>query len=439
MNPDPIVIAFPGGRPSQRPALAVRVNLNDSFGFDEATALFQLYTETDFPGTRGQTRKSAREYVRLAMQRMTEAGYSSFSHDSVTYLANHMAAKYTRKTVELYKLLVRRFLHWLYRTGRTERTIGEHVRWGPGKFSPRPEPFTAEEYHRLRAASAGTQFDWLCVLGWHTGMALIDACLLRWSEVDFHQCVIRKNREKTGVPFIVPFQPEDDLGMALLARRAATPNPDPMDYVEPDLGKGVMGPQDEGGIDGANGRTSRVAIKFHTICRKAKIPKGKAYHCFRRSFISALANSNLNTAIASKMSGHNDPKIFAQYVTPDVESMREGLVHAQAKHLGLAIGTPPPTELNSVSKDGPGGLSNRPAVLPDTVYELRYGLPRLPGNILVTHVRTAANIHGYERELIVTPCDKDGNAISAQTLLMYRSRLRSVRKASNGAIATDHL
>jgi integrase len=62
--------------------------------------------------------------------------------------------------------------------------------------------------------------------------------------------------------------------------------------------------------------------------RITKLYPGRSFKTFRSTFASNLANSGMNIGLATKMTGHSDPKSLMIYVRPDPNALREGLEKA---------------------------------------------------------------------------------------------------------------
>lgn len=222
--------------------------------------------------------------------------------------------------VEMFRA-INRYMSWLERDGKIDlsphHAFRHRIRRVP-KYRP---PMSKEDYEKLRMASVGHYVRWILTLGWHTGMSIADCMSLRWHNVSMDKCFIHIERNKSGTEATIPFDPTDELGVELKRRYddAASRGPiDPFDYVEPLAGRVF----DRNAINKTFDYIASVAKSIGVNCR---------FHSIRKSFISALANSGMNTALASKISGHKDPKIFAHYVEPDIEAMREQLRAARAK------------------------------------------------------------------------------------------------------------
>lgn len=222
-----------------------------------------------------------------------------------------------------------RFLGWCERQQFIDKSPHRFVRLPePQQHDPR-EPFTEDEYLDLIFVAEQEDKDlaWAIHLGWECGTAISDACLLQWSAVDLAGAVIKLKRRKTGEPCLIPLAPQGEVlkGLWLLSeqpRTAEWPNNPPVIYVLPQLAADYLVALKSG--------SAGLQKRFASVRSKALPECKKSFHSLRASFCSALANGGMNLAAACRLSGHKDPRIFQQYVTGDVEQLREQMVKARA-------------------------------------------------------------------------------------------------------------
>lgn len=223
-----------------------------------------------------------------------------------------------------------RFLNWCERQRLIEKSPHKLVRLPePEQHDPR-EPFTEAEYLQLLAVADEHDPDlgWAIRLGWECGTAIADACLLQWSAVDLPAGVLKLRRRKTGEPCLIPLMPEGRVisklwDFSAMPRKAEWPNDPPaVIYVLPRLAADYLVALKSGSA-GVQKRFARVRGLALPDCKKS-------FHNLRASFCSALANGGMNLAAACRLSGHRDPRIFQQYVTADVDQLREQMMKARA-------------------------------------------------------------------------------------------------------------
>lgn len=185
---------------------------------------------------------------------------------------------------------------------------------------PLPSIYTEREYETIKDATMGTDNYYLTVLGYRTGMSMVDCCHLRWSHIDLDQLMIRSARIKMlrhgeSAVFWVPVLANGDLHQMLNQLKEAHVdkwNNANDDYVNPDLA----------GLYGYH--QTAVVKNYKKVLAKIGI-KGKTFKNFRNTFISNIANSGMNLALACKLTAHRDPAIFASYIRPDPEALRAGV------------------------------------------------------------------------------------------------------------------
>ena len=285
--------------------------------------LTKYYYETDFPGRRPATIHFAEQWLRKWLRWMKACHHNEVTYDNLQQYVTKMYSEYKPKTAFEYWVSVRRFLRWLVRTGRTVNRPHEAIRLPKVRVERTIDPITRDEYSKLREAAAGHWMDWVILLGWNTGMSIGDCMMLRWCDIDEGKCIIKIRRIKTGTESVIPFEPDDELGRVIKARRDASPNAAPEEYVSHEAGQRVR-------LDSY--AVSKVGCdSFRYIARKAGISTSKHFHCMRHSFVSMLANSGMSTIIATKVSGHLDPRVFARYVHTDTEALRKGVCEAKAR------------------------------------------------------------------------------------------------------------
>lgn len=223
-----------------------------------------------------------------------------------------------------------RFLGWCERQRLIEKSPHRLVRLPePQSHEPR-EPFTEAEYSRLLAAAEREDQDiaWAIKLGWECGTAIADACLLQWSAVDLTGAVLKLRRRKTDEPCLIPLSNHGRVMQGLwelstLPRTSEWPNKPPGTiYVLPRLAADYLVALKSG--------SAGLQKRFAAVRTKALPDCEKSFHSLRASFCSALANGGMNLAAACRLSGHKDPRIFQQYVTADVEQLREQMLKARA-------------------------------------------------------------------------------------------------------------
>lgn len=236
-------------------------------------------------------------------------------------------------SVSLRISLIGQFLRWCRSRGYMTRDLCEDICDSMNRpdvpSSGNPTIFTHADYLKLKKAEAGTPIEWAFILAYHTGLALVDCCHLRWTHVDMDRLWIKCARiklQRLGAAAIteMPIIADSDLHLELLkfqeAYRTEKRNEEESDYVCPELMKLYSWK------DSNFRQTMSRIIRRHTGA-------GRTFHTFRRTFVSNVVNSGMSTALACKLTAHSDPKMLMRYLRPDENALRAGVEKAfeQAK------------------------------------------------------------------------------------------------------------
>jgi len=371
-------------------------------------SLSEAYHASDFPGRRPATIYFSKLWIRKWLSWMKACHIKEVTADNLQAYVNKLFEEHKPGSAKEYWKSVRRFLAWMERTRRIERSPHTAIRQPSVRYESVVNPITREEYLKLREAAAGHWMDWIIMLGWNTGMSLVDCMLLKWGNINTERCYIRINRTKTGTEAVIPFDPNDELGRAILARKQADPDADPDSFVCQDAGSRTN-------ID-SEGVSSSGRYAFRYIAEKAGVEK--SFHSLRHSFVSMLANSGMSTVMATKVSGHTDPKIFARYVHVDTDVLRQGVVNARATAGNL-------DEISVIPHGQVVTQIQSYIWRPNTTYIVKKGRLFLPDGEPVRYVRTGDKADG--KRAVVTACDESGEPVSDIRLVVD---IRDVRRFS---------
>lgn len=370
--------------------------------------LIDLYHTSDFPGRRPATISCSKAWIRMWMSWMKACHITEITTDNLQTYVNRLFDQHKPGTAKEYWKSVRRFLAWMERTRRIERSPHLAVRQPSVRHEATVNPITREEYLKLREAAAGHWMDWIILLGWNTGMSIADCMLLKWGNVNTERCFIRINRIKTGTEAVIPFDPNDELGRAIMERKQSAPDAQPDSFVCEDAGTRA---NPDGLSVSANGQAA-----FRYIASKAGV--SKTFHSLRHSFVSMLANSGMSTVMATKVSGHTDPKVFSRYVHVDTDALRQGVINARASSGNL--------EEVMVDSHGQKVTQIKSYVWrPNTTYIVKQGRLSMPDGEPVRYVRTGDKAEG--KRAVVTACDESGEPVSDLRLVVD---IRDVRRFS---------
>ncbi len=286
----------------------------------------ERYFAEDFFGRQPTTIKAHRLWLGRFFDHVVKVDVRSYSD-----WVRHSFVTWGDRTARNFALASSsRFLGWCERQGLIEKSPHRLVRLPePQQHDPR-EPFTEGEYTQLVAEAYQTDPDlaWAIRLGWECGTAISDACLLQWSAVDLSGAVLKLRRRKTGEACLIPLAMNGDVMAGLwdhsaLPRTAEWPNKPPETiYVLPSLAADYLVALKSG--------SAGLQKRFAAVRDRALPDCTKSFHNLRASFCSSLANGGMNLAAACRLSGHKDPGIFLQYVTGDVEQLREQMLKARA-------------------------------------------------------------------------------------------------------------
>jgi len=200
------------------------------------------------------------------------------------------------------------FFKWMVKRGYMEEHMVERFPRGLVTVPKKPIiTFTQAEYETLKKVSEGTQFYSLIVIGWNTGMRLLDCAALRWDEVDFNEGIIRKKPSKTEehetvveIPLTVELRETLE---ALYRNRSG-------DYINAHIAYKAMG-----------GDLSKNFERF--LKKKGLYAKGKTFHAFRRSAISRwLSHPNADIMTVRHLSGHKNIRSLMPYFKPSMDKKK---------------------------------------------------------------------------------------------------------------------
>jgi len=361
------------------------------FNSEQLASLLPKYYEMDFVGLTYNTIAFNKEALNQFLKWMRKGGYESVTVEMLHEYIKFMQDRHTTMMATNRWGRVKRFFLWMERLGYIERSPHHVVRNRVTEnISSHVRPMTLEEYLKLKQVSEGHWLNWIYTLAWNSGMALVDCCALRWGDINMDQCYISVRRKKSKAAAVIPFSPSDELGKAIEAMAQVKHDPD--DFVCPEAGGRLRD-------DTRTGLIRRLSLNMF---RKAGLSKGVSIHSMRRSFITMLANSNMNTVMASKISGHTSPKILARYVFPDPNVLRKGVAEAKEK---FGMDNFAYVEPSNVRVKG-----RSIAWKPNSHYIVKSGKGlKLPDGTPITFVFTSAVAEG--RKAVVTPCDIEMNPV----------------------------
>ena len=180
------------------------------------------------------------------------------------------------------------------------------------------EAFTAEQVRALVAATVGTEWEGLILIGATTGLRLRDGADLAWRDVDLDRGFLKVLTGKTETMVEIPIH--RDLAAWLKSQPRG-------------VGKAPVLPSLHGKSGGGK---SGLSMKFARILKGAKIlgrmvreGKGEgrtthslSFHSLRHYFVSQLAAHGVAADVRKRLAGHSDAKTHAVYSAHELTSLR---------------------------------------------------------------------------------------------------------------------
>lgn len=247
-------------------------------------------------------------------------------HSSLMHYGEWLLKRTTQDAAFRCVDIARALVRWLWRMRYISENLTDSF---PKMVKPPSKSFahiiTEEEYHRLLEATKTTRMAWGIVLAYHTGLRLKDTCLLRWSEVDMDQQVIRVQPYKTrkrGIEAEIPVITDSDLHVWLLKMQADRIADEP--FVSRALHASYLA-----------GNGTCIARHYCMAFKKAGVKA--CFHSFRSTFESRLANSGISLAVAAKITGRTDARALMRYIIPDMDKVREGVAKSFERKTTIII------------------------------------------------------------------------------------------------------
>lgn len=306
--------------PDGTKVIVVQQPLRKSVRVADLRARFDEYLNTDFPGRRHSTVAKMKSRTKEWLDWFRDHRFSEVSATTLAEWSKHLSTLASDSVIENSWVAMRRMMRWAERMDMFDKNPATLVRppFRRRMEIKQPAAMDPESYKKIRALSNGHWVDWLFVLSWYTGMALIDCCTLKWGEVDMKKCLITKLRVKTGTPFTVPFEPRDELHEGLMVKLAnCGGDPKPTDWVDKQIGA-MATRHGEPHADFA-----RAAMS--TVFDKAGIPKNQRFHSIRHARASQMVNAGNDIITVAKITGHKSLEQLAQYVHLDERGLRQAM------------------------------------------------------------------------------------------------------------------
>ena len=183
-------------------------------------------------------------------------------------------------------------------------------------------PFTKAEVGRLIAHAKG---DWkgLLILAATTGLRLMDASRVRWSNLNLETKCLRIKTAKTGATLALPIHSSFITWLKKQHRGIAAAPVFPALVHKSGAGK------------------SGLSMAFRRLMEKAKVSAGvarqadekgrgrttsqKSFHSLRHFAATQLAEAGVRAEIARQITGHTDADTHANYINADFDSLRSAV------------------------------------------------------------------------------------------------------------------
>ena len=232
----------------------------------------------------------------------------STEEEEIFEFIKSIKGKYQPSSVNRIAHSIKIFFQWMHRRGYTDEVL---IKKFPKKLISVPKKpivtFTEEDYAKLKKAAEGTDFYYLIIAGWNTGMRLIDCATLKWSEVDLDKKLIVKKPSKTEEhETVVEIPMANELHDVLSAMSETRSH----EFIVPHLAFKAL-----------NGELSTY---FNRLLEKNNLyEKGKTFHAFRRTAISRwLSHPNADILTVRHLSGHKDVRSLFPYFKPSVDKKK---------------------------------------------------------------------------------------------------------------------
>ena len=278
------------------------------------------YMSTDFPGRRHATVVNIKSRTLIWLDWFRDHRYSEVSATTLSEWAAYLSKMDSDSTVSNLWSAMRRMMSWAERMDMFDKNPIDLVRppFRRRTEIKQPAAMTFESYQKIRAVSNGHWCDWLFVLSWYTGMALIDCVTLKWGEVDMKKCMINKLRTKTGTQFTVTCEPGEELHESLklkLANHGGTPGPG--EWVDKQIGSMATRHGDP---------SAQFAMEaMSRVFDKAGTPKDQRFHSIRHAMASQMVNAGNDVITVAKITGHKSLEQLARYVHLDERGLRQAM------------------------------------------------------------------------------------------------------------------
>lgn len=205
---------------------------------------------------------------------------------------------------------IKQFFDWAVERGYVNDNPAKELRIRISTPPPKTDTFTKDEYEKIKAAAHLPKYRYAVIMAYSTGMRISDVCNLKWSNIDlvnemitFVPWKVRRHKTKVTIPIIAG----SDLADLIYELARDIPVEDGL--LMPDL------------------KLDNLRMWFHDVLKKLGI-EGKSFHTFRRTFVSNVISSGVDSWIAMKMVGIKKQETMKHYAVPHIDSLRDAMVKA---------------------------------------------------------------------------------------------------------------
>lgn len=250
----------------------------------------------------------------LGNRPMTSENFAE-AWDKIRGYTRNQSKPLSDSSLEIHRKIYAEFERWLNNQGIVQHMFRSEI---PRKkmVSKFRQPITHAEHQALLGASKLPLTTYMLKGMWMTGLALVDLQLLEWRHVDLEQMVIRKHRQKSDTPCVVPIIHGSPFHLALLELHrdrlksvGVFPSVNGKHYVHQEAAMYRL--------SGARG----VQRYLDAVTKSLGLRK-ICWHDYRATFCTYTMAVGEEVGV-SQMTGHSDPKALRGYTEPSLNKLRE--------------------------------------------------------------------------------------------------------------------
>lgn len=220
-------------------------------------------------------------------------------------------------TIDSYRIHVKQFFAWLLQMGSIDGNPWDDVRVRIGSKPLKRETFTEDEYDLIVKKSKGTIWNYAAIVGWNTGLRMVDVANLRYENIDWQEQVITlipRKTKRSGMSVCIPWLSGSDLAKLLVYLKFNPP--DDSGYLCPVLQ--AMTSDKRGGY--------QAVLEFNRWLRKKCKIVDKTFHTFRRTLITRLITNGADSEAVRSIVGIKDRQTLDHYFVPTAASAKTAML-----------------------------------------------------------------------------------------------------------------